>query len=113
LLRAKAACGAGALSIGHTVVRLNGAIGEIFSDWIKKAMPDRADKVLNQIKACHGGTLNDSRWGNRMRGDGEFAQMIRSQMTLGRKKFFADKEFPELNTSLYSRCKGGQLDLFG
>lgn len=110
---AKAASEAGALSIAHTVVRLNGAIGEIFTDWIYKAMPDRADKVLNQIKACHGGTLNDSRWGERMRGDGEFAQMIRSQMTLAKKKFFAGKTYPELNTSMYAQYKDGQLSLFG
>lgn len=109
---AKAVSDAGALSVAHTVVRLNGAIGEIFTDWIHKAMPDRADKVLNQIRECHGGTLNDSRFGQRMRGEGEFAQMIKSQMALARKKFFAGKEFPPLNKSLYSQYKGGQLSLF-
>lgn len=109
---AKAASDAGALSVAYTVVRLNGAIGEIFTDWIRKAMPDRADKVLNQIKACHGGNLNDSRWGERMRGEGEFVQMIRSQMQLARRKFFAGKTFPVLNTSLYEQYKGGQLSLF-
>lgn len=75
-------------------------------------MPDRADKVLNQIKACHNGTLNDSRWGDRMRGDGEFAQMIRSQMAIARKKFFAGRSFLELNLDLYEQYKGGQLSLF-
>lgn len=110
---AKAASDAGALSIGYTVVRLNGAIGEIFSDWIKKAMPDRADKVLNQIRSCHGGSLNDSRWGTRMRGEGEFAQMMRSQIQLARTKYFSDRSFPEMNFSLYSQFKPGQLDLFG
>ncbi|WP_284650738.1 PA0069 family radical SAM protein [Flavobacterium terrisoli] len=108
---AKTASEAGALSVAYTVVRLNGAIGEIFTDWIRKAMPDRADKVLNQIAACHGGNLSDSRWGDRMRGEGELAQMIRSQMQLARKKFFAGKQFPALNTSLYEQYKGGQLQL--
>ena len=108
---AKTAADAGALSVAYTVVRLNGAIGEIFTDWIRKAMPDRADKVLNQIADCHGGTLNDSRWGERMRGEGELAQMIRSQMQLARKKFFAGRQFPALNTSLYEQYKGGQLQL--
>jgi len=110
---AKAASDAGALSIAYTVVRLNGAIGEIFTDWIRKAMPDRADKVLHQIAECHGGTLNDSRFGQRMRGEGELAQMIRSQVLLARKKFFAGREFPSLNKSLYRQYKGGQLSLFG
>ncbi|HEX8269236.1 MAG TPA: PA0069 family radical SAM protein [Flavobacterium sp.] len=109
---AKAVADAGALSIAHTVVRLNGAIGEIFTDWIRKAMPDRADKVLNQIASCHDGNLNDSRFGERMRGDGEFAQMIKSQMSLARKKFFAGKVFPELNTTLHEQYKDGQLKLF-
>src|SRR6187402_881809 len=91
---AKAASDAGALSIAYTVVRLNGAIGEIYTDWIRKAMPDRADKVLNQIAACHGGTLNDSRYGERMRGEGELAQMIRSQVVLAKRKYFSNKIFP-------------------
>ncbi|MBF6608396.1 MAG: PA0069 family radical SAM protein, partial [Flavobacterium sp.] len=106
---AKAVSEAGALSINYTVVRLNGAIGEIFSDWIRKAMPDRADKVLNQIAECHGGNLNDSNFGRRMRGEGEFAEMIRSQMNLARKKFFGGRVFPELNTDLHQQHKAGQL----
>lgn len=109
---AKAVSEAGALSIAYTVVRLNGAIGEIFSDWIRKAMPDRADKVLHQIAECHGGSLNDSRWGDRMRGEGEFAQMIRSQITMARHRYFGGKQFPPLNKSLYEQYKGGQLNLF-
>jgi DNA repair photolyase len=109
---AKAVSDAGALSISHTVVRLNGAIGEIFSDWIRKAMPDRAEKVLHQIAECHGGTLNDSRFGERMRGDGEFADMIRAQMNLARRKFFADKYIPDLNTDLHQHFKTDQLRLF-
>jgi len=38
----KAAAGRGALAAGFTIVRLNGSISEIFSDWIYKAFPDRA-----------------------------------------------------------------------
>jgi DNA repair photolyase len=109
---AKAVADAGARSIGYTVVRLNGAIGEIFTDWIHKAMPDRATKVLNQIKEVHGGSLNDSRWGSRMKGDGEFAAQIRAQIELARRKFFAGRAFPELNTELHRQHKGGQLSLF-
>ena len=69
----KAASEAGAKWAGYTVVRLNGAIGDIFKDWLYKAFPDRADKVWHQICECHGGSVNDSRWGNRMVGDGKFA----------------------------------------
>lgn len=102
----------GALSIGHTIVRLNGAIGEIFTDWIKKTMPDRADKVLHQIENCHGGNLNDSRYGTRMRGEGEIAKQINDLVKLAKLKYFKDKTMPKLNTSLHEQYKDGQLKLF-
>ena len=109
---AKAVSEAGALSIAHTIVRLNGAIGEIFTDWIKKTLPDRADKVLHQIESCHGGTLNESRYGVRMRGEGQIAQQINDLVLLARLKYFKNKIMPTLNRSLYEPNKNGQLKLF-
>ncbi|RYH76123.1 PA0069 family radical SAM protein [Flavobacteriaceae bacterium 144Ye] len=109
---AKAVSEAGALSIAHTIVRLNGAIGEIFTDWIKKTLPDRADKVLHQIESCHGGNLNDSRYGTRMRGEGKIAEQINMLVRLARKKYFKDKAMPKLNTELHEQYKDGQLKLF-
>src|SRR5690606_30680906 len=109
---AKAVSDNGALSFGFTVVRLNGAIGGIFEDWIKKTLPDKAEKVLNQIKECHGGSLNDSRFGIRNRGEGKLAQQIHEMVHLARKRYFKDRSFPQLNTSLYGQFKEGQLQLF-
>ncbi len=102
----------GALSFGLTVVRLNGAIGQLFTDWIKKAMPDRADKVLHQIQECHGGTLNDSRFGIRSRGQGNMATQIHAIAKLARQKYFKDKSFPALRTDLHETYKDGQMRLF-
>ncbi|MEO8773486.1 MAG: PA0069 family radical SAM protein [Gelidibacter sp.] len=102
----------GALSIGHTIVRLNGAVGEIFTDWIKKTMPDRGDKVLHQIENCHGGSLNDSRYGTRMRGEGEIAKQINNMVKMAKRKYFKDKKMPKLNTTLHEQFKDGQLKLF-
>ena len=109
---AKAVSNAGALSIAHTIVRLNGAIGEIFTDWIKKTLPDRADKVLHQIESCHGGNLNDSRYGTRMRGEGNIAKQINDLVKLARLKYFKEKGMPKLNTMLHEEFKDGQLKLF-
>lgn len=102
----------GALGMGHTIVRLNGAIGEIFTDWIKKTMPDRADKVLHQIESCHGGSLNDSRYDIRMRGEGEIAKQINDLVKMAKFKYFKDKSMPKLNTMLHEQYKDGQLKLF-
>jgi len=109
---AKAVSDNGALSFGFTVVRLNGAIGGIFEDWIRKTLPDRADKVLNQIKECHNGSLNDSRYGIRNRGEGKIAQQIHEMVYMARRRYFKDRSFPQLDTSLYEQYKGGQLSLF-
>lgn len=109
---AKATSEAGAVSMAHTIVRLNGAIGAIFSNWIKVTMPDRADKVLNQIANCHGGTLNDSRYGKRMKGEGEIAKQINDLVKLARLKYFKGKTMSKLNTDLHEPYKTGQMTLF-
>ncbi|MER3375965.1 MAG: PA0069 family radical SAM protein [Allomuricauda sp.] len=102
----------GALSFGFTVVRLNGAIGQIFTDWIKKAMPDRAEKVLHLIQDCHGGSINDSRFGLRNRGEGKIATQIHDMAKLARQLYFKDKTFPRLNVELHQQYKNGQMRLF-
>lgn len=102
----------GALSLGYTVVRLNGDIGSIFEDWIRKNLPDRSEKVLAKIKEIHGGQLNDSRFGNRMRGEGIFSEIIRNQIQLARRKYFAGRETPANNLKLFEQMKHPQLSLF-
>ncbi|SOC79514.1 DNA repair photolyase [Salinimicrobium sediminis] len=102
----------GACGVGYTVVRLNGAIGEVFSAWIRKAMPDRAEKVLHQIAECHKGNLNDSRFGTRMKGEGNIADQVAQQFALARKLYLKDKERPKLNCDLHQQYKDGQMKLF-
>lgn len=102
----------GALNVGYTIVRLNGAIGQIFKDWIEKTMPDRAEKVLHQIENIHGGKLNDSRFGTRMKGEGEFASQVAQQFKIARKKYLGEVEKPLLNCDLHAQYKTGQLSLF-
>jgi len=109
---AKAVSDNGASSLAFTVVRLNGAIGGIFTDWIQKTMPDKAEKVLHQIQECHGGTLNDSRFGKRNRGEGKLALHLHDLMRLAKAKYFKNKSVPSLNTDLHKRYKSGQLRLF-
>lgn len=102
----------GALGAAYTLVRLNGAIGEIFSDWAKAKLPDKADKILNQIKSCHSGQLNDSRFETRMRGEGKIAESIAQLFKLSQKKYFANKQMPPFDTKAFKRPDKGQLSLF-
>jgi DNA repair photolyase len=100
----------GALAAGMTVVRLNGTIGKIFEDWLRKNFPDRFDKVWNQICSMHGGKVNDSEFGRRMTGEGNFADAIHQLFRTSRKKFFEGRSMPPLNLSKFR--KGGSLSLF-
>lgn len=116
---AKASKEAGAIGISHTVVRLNGATGIVFEDWIRQAMPDKAEKVLSLIRACHGGQLHDSRFGIRNRGEGPVAEQIRQLINIARRRYFPDQKDISLNTTLYPERKytlikneGDQLRLF-
>ena len=108
----KAASEAGAKWAGYTVVRLNGAIGGIFQDWLFKSFPDRAEKVWNQISACDEGHVNDSRWGNRIVGDGKFAELIKTQFEIYTKKYHLNETQMEWNTKDFRRIRNGQLPLF-
>ena len=69
----------GATFSAYTFIRLNGAIKLIFHDWLYKNFPDRADKVWHLIETGHGGKVNDSRFGVRMRGEGPISDLVRQQ----------------------------------
>ncbi|MDX2306242.1 MAG: PA0069 family radical SAM protein [Microscillaceae bacterium] len=100
----------GARSAGYTVVRLNGSIAPVFKDWLEKNFPDRAQKVWNQIKALHGGQIDDKSWGRRMSGDGAIAQNIQQMFRLARKKFMGEAKLPPYDLNKFR--KNGNLNLF-
>jgi len=104
---------AGAISAGITIVRLNGAIEQIFKDWLVKNFPDRADKVWNQICECHGGKVSDSRKGVRMRGEGKIAESIMQLFKLSKQRFIKSTQKFEFNCADFNyKANDVQLSLF-
>ena len=108
----KAAADRGARAAGFTIVRLNGSIAEIFSDWIYKAFPDRAEKVLNLIKACHEGKLNDSEFGRRMSGEGAVAESIYQLYRMACNRFLSGREMTPFDYTLFVPKGGKQTSMF-
>ncbi|NOS56426.1 MAG: PA0069 family radical SAM protein [Cyclobacteriaceae bacterium] len=106
----KAASENGALNAGMTIVRLNGSIGVLFEDWLRKNFPDRFDKVWNQICSLHDGNVNDSQFGRRMRGEGNIADAIHQLFRSSKKKYFTGKSMPVYDLTKFR--KGGMLSLF-
>ena len=109
---AETVAGLGAMSIAYTLVRLNGDVAELFEDWIRRNLPDRAERVLNRIRDCHSGQLNDSRFGTRMRGEGQIADIVAQQIKLARQKYFVDRVKPEYDLTLFEQARNPQLKLF-
>jgi DNA repair photolyase len=106
----KAAANAGARTAGMTVVRLNGSIGKIFENWLRKNFPDRFDKVWNQICSLHGGNVNDSQFGRRMSGEGNIAESIHQLFNVSKRKYFEGRSMPPFDLTKFR--KGGLLSLF-
>jgi len=107
----KAAANAGAKFSAYTFIRLNGSIKLIFHDWLYKNFPDKADKVWHMIEAGHGGKVNDSRFGVRMRGQGNVAEMVRDQYNLYTRLYGLTHERLEVDSAQFQR-PGGQINLF-
>lgn len=109
----RAAADHGATRAGMTIVRLNGAVGGIFKDWLMRTYPDRADKIWHHIESCHGGQVNDTRFGLRMKGDGQIAESINSLFKLSVSRYFKNPEPYVLDTTQFTPPpRNGQLNLF-
>ncbi len=108
----KAAADAGARSAGYTILRTNGAVKPVFRKWVEEHYPDRAAKIISQASHLHGGSMNDSEWGRRMKGSGAFAHNIERIFKIMRDRYFAGRESPELRSDLFKPPPQGQLDLF-
>jgi DNA repair photolyase len=109
----QAAAEAGAQHAGYVVVRLPHGVGELFEGWLEEHYPDRKKKVLNRIREMRGGKLNDPNFGSRMRGEGAFAEQIKSMFTLACRRSGLEFSGPELSTGAFRRASDAQLSLFG
>lgn len=70
------AADAGARSAGYVLLRLPHEVKELFRQWLEQHEPLKAAHVLSRLQAMRAGRDYDSRWGHRMRGEGEYAQLL-------------------------------------
>ncbi|MBK9176661.1 MAG: PA0069 family radical SAM protein [Flavobacteriales bacterium] len=110
LLRATAE--AGAISASYTILRTNGAVEPIFTAWLQEHSPDRAARVMEHVKAMHGGLMSDSAFGRRMRGSGVHAEHIARLFKVMRRRCFGEAHMPTLRCDLFKPPPQGQLALF-
>jgi DNA repair photolyase len=106
----KEAAARGARSAGYIVVRLPGPVKELFVEWVRREFPDREEKILRRIRAMRGGKLSDPRFGTRLKGEGEWAAMLRDVFRMSCRRYGLTGK-PTLSTAHFRR-PGQQMGLF-
>ena len=107
-----AAAAAGATSAGYIVVRLPHAVKEIFQQWLADHAPGKSARVLDRIRQIRGGSLNVSEWGKRLKGEGIFADQLRTLFTATARRAGLNLDRHPLSTASFRRPGGEQMNLF-
>ena len=77
LLEAAAKAGAGKAFM--VVLRLPWEVNPLFQNWLAQHFPERAERVMARVRELHGGQDYNPRFGQRMRGSGVWADLLRQR----------------------------------
>lgn len=110
----EAAASRGARSADYVILRLPHEVRALFQNWLETHYPMKANHVMSRVREIHGGKEYDAAFGQRMRGQGEYAEMIAQRFRAARRKFGLDQPLPELDTSRFLPIAGtrGQMSLW-
>ena len=106
---------AGAKIAGYVVLRLPLAVKPVFLDWVERHFPDRKEKILGRVESLGNGKTYDSSFGNRMKGQGIWAQQIKCLFVTCCNKYGLNRDLPPLDCDAFRGSaseSGRQLDLF-
>jgi DNA repair photolyase len=110
-----AAAAHGARAATWIMLRLPREVKDLFRDWLLQHYPLRAGHVMSLVQQVRGGRDNDPAFGSRMRGEGQFADLIARRFDLACKRLGLNGDrTPPLDTTRFRppAVGGGQLDLF-
>jgi DNA repair photolyase len=109
---------AGAQEAAYVILRLPNELKDIFKEWLATHYPERAEHVMSIIRQLRGGRENDPRFHERMRGTGNYADLIAKRFEIACKRFGLNghgggRRPPELDcTRFVPPSPGGQMKLF-
>jgi DNA repair photolyase len=112
ILRRSSAAGAEIAS--YILIRLPLEISYLFKEWLETHTPDRARRVMSLIRETRGGKVYRSGFGQRMRGSGTYAELLKRRFDIAAARLGLNEKRFELDTGRF-RCPaaaGDQLDLF-
>lgn len=105
---------AGADTASWIMLRLPREVSELWQEWLGEHYPERASKIMSRLREMHGGRDYDPRWGHRMRGEGEYAQVMAQRFRKACRRLGLKERAPALRTDLFAipAQVGDQLSLF-
>ena len=86
----EAAYAAGATQAGYVVLRLPYEVKTLFRDWLERHYPLKAKHVMSRVHDLRGGRDNDPNFGSRMRGQGEFAELLSKRFAIAKRRIGYD-----------------------
>jgi DNA repair photolyase len=96
----EAAAGAGATFASYILLRLPHGVKEMFEEWLVQHFPERRKKVLHRLREMRGGKLYDARFEVRGRGQGPWADQLRSLFRVTRDRLGLDRP-PQLSSEAF------------
>jgi DNA repair photolyase len=84
---------AGARTAGYVLLRLPHELRQMFEAWLNEHFPDRAQHVLSLVRQTRAGMLNDSRFHERFKGEGPYADLLAQRFTRAARQWgFEDRQ---------------------
>lgn len=110
----QAAAEAGAGSASYVILRLPLEIRDLFVEWLQQHYPQRAEHVMSVLQQMRGGQDYQSTYGERMKGRGPYADMLRQQFALHCRRLGLVRRSLDVRCDLFQPPlpANGQLSLF-
>ncbi len=102
----------GASFAAFSLVRLPHGVASLFLDWVGTHYPGRRQMVEHRIREMRDGELNQSHFGQRMRGTGTEAQLLTSLFATSCRRAGLAPRTPELSVASFRKATDKQLWLF-
>src|SRR6266446_2264845 len=109
---------AGAAEAAYVIMRLPNELKDLFKEWLAEHYPQRAAHVISIVRQIRGGKDNDPRFGTRMTGTGNFAELIEKRFDIACRRYGlnghgAGRRPPQLDCSRFKPpSAAGQMPLF-
>jgi DNA repair photolyase len=88
-------------------------VADLFRQWLQTHMPERAAHVMSLMRETHGGREASSAFGERMRGSGAWAQLLRDRFRVACRRHGLNTGYTTAtDTSLFRPpTRSGQMGL--